>query len=344
MIDSAFIFNTVVFAAMIIIGNVAIYPVRKRNKQSYNAITTNFMRVLSFILIMYSIHYGVYSYEMIYLDGKEISIGGEQFTLMYMVVTFIQVAQITFTIYLYKRENLYTLPAVVSIFVILYTATYDNEIPFILLIVTTSAISMAFFLSKGKKNRDGTMFGYGLLILLILFTDVSRGMAEALVDKNGTSNFFMFTGQLSGFIFLALGTWGVYERHFLYDKEREAKIKSSWISQIIVKESKKSQQHTYGRRKMFLECPVCHKTGKHVPSAEEVRNRYQNTKGIVKLTLPEETICPHSISVYIDRKYSIRGYETPKPDNKVKASDHSDDQIPPDVVTEEMNPVVTKNN
>ncbi|MFX0101279.1 MAG: hypothetical protein ACFFCS_17025 [Candidatus Hodarchaeota archaeon] len=335
MSEVALIFNTVMFAVLIVTGIIAIIPVTKKNKQSYNVINTNFMWVLRLILVLYSLHYTVYSYGSIYLEEGQLTIG-KGFKVMYLVMALIQVVQVTFTVYLYKKENAYTLPAVIALFIMVYTVTNGNTVPYIIFSTTTGLITIISFLVKGKKNRDGTLFGFGLLIFLIYFTDIARILADVLQPGNTTSEFFMFTGQVSGFVFLSLGTWGVYERHFLYDKEREAKIKSSWISQMIVKDSAKIQKQTYIARKMFLECPVCHQTGRHVASSEEVRLRYQNSKGIVKITIPEETICPHSISIYVDRKYSVRGYETPQLEKKSGAIDLSEDQIPQDLINEEI--------
>jgi len=58
-------------------------------------------------------------------------------------------------------------------------------------------------------------------------------------------------------------------------------------------------------KKLLITCPSCGKTG-HIEISEEIIKK--SLRGLLSVNIAEETICPHTFSVYIDKNLKIRDY------------------------------------
>ena len=178
-----------------------------------------------------------------------------------------------------------------------------------LLLISSMLLLVVFdsiFLIRGIKNKDGLIFTFGLFILISSFN---------LFVVLGEDTFQIF--QIITIVSLAvllLGTTGWVDKHIFYDREKLEKIQNNWASKMVSKsrvEVKPSGMETVFRAKRVqIICPICQIRINKKFNAEQVQERFNNPKGLVKVLISETGFCDHQFVAYIDRHFSVRGCDT----------------------------------
>ena len=292
---------------------LALIPIIRKRKQGPQSINKAFMIWLIFLLGMTMIRFTDY---IIIMDNNlpegAFSLGASLGP--WDVIPMLSIlAELQFVLYIFRKNKIYSIPTILAFFLSLGLFQYSNKIVYDIVVVPIAVLNAGLFLWKGSKNRDGLIYAIGISSLFDFFIAfLINSIFKNVLDFSGEILYLpMFFSALFAVIYLNFGTWGWLDRHVFYDKEREKKIKSAWIGSLIEIEKKKPEVKKNGGKSIILECPICHVQGKKVFPHETVLERANNTKGIVKMLLNEDKeICEHTFVAFVDRNFSIRGYES----------------------------------
>lgn len=298
--------DLLVFFAMVSFGILSIIPLTRKNRKNYNPINSAFIRMIIAILILESMRFFV-----LFLEFDDIFVIGYELRLTYILGFAVIMVRFLFFFYLQHWSYHYALPIIWWIFTLVSLAEINNQMIRAVNSTILPILLIIFFLRKGVKNRDGNIFAIGLFEL-----SFTIGAMFIYSPISVFSEMFIFMVVTLGFILLNLGTWDILVKAIFYDKEREKKIKSAWISQMIQVPTGRQKQVQVAAvvqeaiARVHLECPICGADKRHVLSPKFVRDRKTNPKGIVRMLVDEGTICDHAFIAYLDRGFKARGYDT----------------------------------
>jgi len=132
--------------------------------------------------------------------------------------------QLEFMFYLMNLPKLYTLPVIVSTYLLIGRILVDSAMPFIIYAMITSYGSAFFLIKDGRKSRNGLAIGMGLFFLI-------WGLGSTFQIE------VLFVSlRLVAMVALLLGTRGFYEKYVFVNVEEEQKIMGTWIAKLVVKE------------------------------------------------------------------------------------------------------------
>jgi hypothetical protein len=134
------------------------------------------------------------------------------------------IVQFEFILYLRRLKKFYTLPLVVTFYLVVGNLLNQSALPFILYAALLTFIPAYLLLRDGKRNRNGLAIGMGLLFL---FWGIGQSIQVPV--------FFQLC-KLLGAISFYLGTIEFYEKYVFPNQEDETKIMGTWISKLITKE------------------------------------------------------------------------------------------------------------
>ncbi len=132
--------------------------------------------------------------------------------------------QLEFMFYLMNLPKLYTLPIIVSTYLIMGRILVDSSMPFIIYAMVTSYGSAFFLIKDGRKSRNGLAIGMGLFFFI-------WGLGQLFQIEIVFISF-----RLVAMLALLLGTRGFYEKYVFVNIEEEQKIMGTWIAKLVVKE------------------------------------------------------------------------------------------------------------
>jgi hypothetical protein len=132
--------------------------------------------------------------------------------------------QLEFMFYLMNLPKLYTLPVIVSTYLLIGRILVDSAMPFIIYAMITSYGSAFFLIKDGRKSRNGLAIGMGLFFLI-------WGLGSTFQIE------VLFVSlRLVAMVALLLGTRGFYEKYIFVNVEEEQKIMGTWIAKLVVKD------------------------------------------------------------------------------------------------------------
>ncbi len=301
---------TFVHLALLIL---ALVPVIRKRKQGVQSLNKAFIIWLLLTLISTQARFAEYFLIMTQggSEGALFSFGAS-LNSWYFIPLLSIMGQFQFVLYILRKFKFYSLPVILLFFVSLGLFQYHDTTAYNLIVIPISYVTLSLFMRKGMVNRDGFLFAIGMFALF----DYGNAYFTYSLMRHGFNlggsilYVVMHAFAVFAVAFLNLGTWGWLDKHVFYDKEREKQIKNAWVSRLIEIEKKKPDVKKTAGRSILLECPVCHRQGRKHFSHEVVLERAKNEKGIVKMLLNQEKeICDHQFVVYLDRSFTIRGYE-----------------------------------
>jgi hypothetical protein len=131
---------------------------------------------------------------------------------------------LVFLFYLKGFKRYYTLPLVVSFFLILALLINSDGSMVLIYTIITSVIMIGFFLFDGIKNKNGTVFTLGFFIMFYSISFLIYPFYIAQIILKIIAIFVLLVG-VSGFI----------NRYLLVDKKEQEKLKNIWIARMIRK-------------------------------------------------------------------------------------------------------------
>ncbi|MHA1623991.1 MAG: hypothetical protein ACTSXN_10060 [Promethearchaeota archaeon] len=134
------------------------------------------------------------------------------------------IIQVEFVLYLKKQTKFYTVPFIISFYLIVGRILVDSAIPFIIYAMIVSYGSAFNLIKDGRKKRNGLAIGMGLFFLLF-------GIGQTINIEIG---FVIF--KAVAMLTLYLGTRGFYEKYVWPDVKMEEKVLTTWISKLVIKE------------------------------------------------------------------------------------------------------------
>lgn len=171
------------------------------------------------ILLRSIIDIFIYSTEF----NLDIILGG-YLTLGMVLGNILFIIQVEFVMYLKKRTKLYTLPFVITFYLIAGRIIVDSAIPFIIWAMIVGYASAYNLIKDGRNKRNGLAIGMGLFFLFY-------SLGQTFVIET----VFVILRTI-GMIALYLGTRGFYEKYVWPDVKVEEKILTTWISKLVIKE------------------------------------------------------------------------------------------------------------
>ncbi len=209
-----------IFEGLIILfGVLSLIPVFRNWKESKNR--------MYIAIFVYNI--GVIGYSFINvltyileIDTNVYLVGGLRFGYILGYILF--TIQFEFMLYLRGLTKLYTLPFILSFYLMIGNILNTSVMPFIIYAVIVSYTPAYFLLRDGKKKRNGLAFGMGLFFLTWGIGQIIP--VEIVMEIFRVIAIFMFF----------LGTRGFYEKYIFVNQEEEQKIMGTWISKFVVKE------------------------------------------------------------------------------------------------------------
>jgi len=131
--------------------------------------------------------------------------------------------QLEFMFYLMDLPKLYTLPVIVSAYLLMGRILVDSSMPFITYAMITSYGSAFFLIKDGRKSRNGLAIGMGLFFLI-----------WGLGSTFQVETLFVIL-RLVAMVALLLGARGFYEKYVFVNVAEEQKIMGTWIAKLVIK-------------------------------------------------------------------------------------------------------------
>ena len=209
----------IVEIAYFIMGIMTILTTIKQWKMNKNRMLIAVSIYIAAVLVRSIIDMAVYAFSFdidIQVTGS-LTIG--------MIMGFILFTiQLEFMFYLMNLPKLYTLPVIVSTYLLIGRILVDSAMPFIIYAMITSYGSAFFLIKDGRKSRNGLAIGMGLFFLI-------WGLGSTFQIE------VLFVSlRLVAMVVLLLGTRGFYEKYIFVNVEEEQKIMGTWIAKLVVKE------------------------------------------------------------------------------------------------------------
>jgi len=209
----------IVEIAYFIMGIMTILTTIKQWKMNKNRMLIAVSVYIAAVLVRSIIDMAVYAFSFdidIQVTGS-LTIG--------MIMGFILFTiQLEFMFYLMNLPKLYTLPVIVSTYLLIGRILVDSAMPFIIYAMITSYGSAFFLIKDGRKSRNGLAIGMGLFFLI-------WGLGSTFQIE------VLFVSlRLVAMVALLLGTRGFYEKYIFVNVEEEQKIMGTWIAKLVVKE------------------------------------------------------------------------------------------------------------
>ena len=209
----------IVEVAYFILGILTILTTVKQWKMNKNRMLIAVSVYIAAILVRSIIDIGVY------VLGFDIDItvaGGLDIGMIMGFILF--TIQLEFMFYLMDLPKLYTLPVIITIYLIMGRILVDSSMPFIIYAMITGYESAFFMIRDGRKSRNGLAIGMGLFFLF-------WGLGSTFQIE------ILFVSlRLVAMNALFLGTRGFYEKYVFVNIEEEQKIMGTWIAKLVVKE------------------------------------------------------------------------------------------------------------
>jgi len=202
-----------------IMGIITIITTVKNWRKNKNRMLIAVTIYIAAILVRSIIDIGVYAF------GFDIDInvvGGLDLGIIMGFILF--TIQLEFMFYLMDLPKLYTLPIIITAYLMMGRILVDSSMPFIIYAMITSYGSAFFLIKDGRKSRNGLAIGMGLFFLI-------WGLGSTFQIE------ILFVSlRLVAMIALLLGTRGFYEKYVFVNVEEEQKIMGTWIAKLVVKE------------------------------------------------------------------------------------------------------------
>jgi hypothetical protein len=202
-----------------IIGIFAAMTTFKQWKESKNRIVLAIIIYIAAILFISFVDIVIYAFDFslhIYLIGY--------LTIGQVIAQFLFITQLEFIFYLKKQVKFYTLPFVISFYIMMGRALVDSLLPFIMYASIVSYGTSYILIKNGKNRRNGLAIGIGLLTL---FWGIGQTIPIDII---------LIACKLVGMIALLLGTRGFYEKYVFVNVQEEDRILNTWISKLVVNE------------------------------------------------------------------------------------------------------------
>jgi hypothetical protein len=200
-------------------GILTILKTMKNWKLNKNRMLLAVTVYISAVLVRSIIDMGVYA------SGFDIDItvaGGLNIGMIMGFILF--TIQLEFMFYLMDLPKLYTLPVIITTYLMMGRILVDSSMPFIIYAMITGYGSAFFLIKDGRKSRNGLAIGMGLFFLF-------WGLGSTFQIE------ILFVSlRLVAMIALFLGTKGFYEKYVFVNIEEEQKIMGTWIAKLVVKE------------------------------------------------------------------------------------------------------------
>jgi hypothetical protein len=202
-----------------IMGIITIITTMKSWKTNKNRMLLAVSVYISAILVRSFIDIGIYAF------GFDIDItvaGGLDIGIIMGFILF--TIQLEFMFYLMDLPKLYTLPIIITTYLMIGRILVDSNIAFIAYAMITSYGSAFFLIKDGRKSRNGLAIGMGLFFLI-------WGLGSTFQIE-----ILFVILRLVAMVALLLGTRGFYEKYVFVNVEEEQKIMGTWIAKLVVKE------------------------------------------------------------------------------------------------------------
>ncbi|MHA1682907.1 MAG: hypothetical protein ACTSUE_18355 [Promethearchaeota archaeon] len=300
------IIAVILMGVQLFFGFGSMVPIIKENKRNYNEINYFFIRLIIFNVLLTAV---VFLTKLIYeeVTGLDFPVLGKNLKPSYAMSSVMIGLILLFMLYTLGFRRHYGLPIVWIIFTFLYMIQVGSDEHNTLAVAMLSLILFMtlVFVLKGIKNKSGKLFGMGIYVLI----NAIGGAAWYLLEDD--KELSMIISQISfalGYFILFLAAWDVFDKTIFYDRQAEKAIKNNWISKVMfVEKNKKHEPST--SKKLVLECPVCKKQSVEEIMPDMLRERANNSKGIVEIPIEAGITCEHAFSVYVDRNFGIIGFK-----------------------------------
>jgi len=200
-------------------GILTILKTMKNWKLNKNRMLLAVTVYISAVLVRSIIDMGVYA------SGFDIDItvaGGLNIGMIMGFILF--TIQLEFMFYLMDLPKLYTLPVIITTYLMMGRILVDSSMPFIIYAMITGYGSAFFLIKDGRKSRNGLAIGMGLFFLF-------WGLGSTFQIE-----ILFVILRLVAMIALLLGARGFYEKYVFVNVEEEQKIMGTWIAKLVVKE------------------------------------------------------------------------------------------------------------
>ncbi|MFX1322672.1 MAG: hypothetical protein ACFFAQ_13630 [Promethearchaeota archaeon] len=149
---------------------------------------------------------------------------GEGFNLYHFFTIVISAFQLVYVFYLREWKRFYYLPVIISSYTIIGLIQFEFEMYFIIYTMISALFSSSLLVIMGLKNKNGIILMLGLFIF-----SFSLGN---MLNLQLVGNII----RLIPIILLYLGLSDIIDKYFLIDKKEKLRLKSIWISKVLVDE------------------------------------------------------------------------------------------------------------
>lgn len=209
----------VIEIAYFILGILTILTTIRHWKTNKNRMLIAVSIYIAAVLVRSIIDMAVYGFSF----DIDIKVAGGLTIGMIMGFTLFTI-QLEFMFYLMDLPKLYTLPIIVSTYLLMGRILVDSATPFIIYAMITSYGSAFFLIKDGRKSRNGLAIGMGLFFLI-----------WGLGSTFQVETLFVIL-RLVSMVALLLGARGFYEKYVFVNVEEEQKIMGTWIAKLVIKE------------------------------------------------------------------------------------------------------------
>lgn len=204
-----------------VFGTLAMINTLRDWKENKNRILIAIAAYMGVVLLNSIINYATYLANL----NLDIVVTG-YVTVGNIIGNLLFIIQLEFMFFLKRLNKLYTLPLIISFYIIFGRILVDSSMPFILYAMIVSYSSAYVLIRDGRKRHNGLAIGMGLFFLL-------WGLGQT-IGPNTIIIFLSF--RIAAIIALYLGTRGFYEKYVWPNQAVENRVQNTWITKLVVKE------------------------------------------------------------------------------------------------------------
>jgi hypothetical protein len=295
----------------IVLTILALVPIIRQNRKSYNALNEKFIHMMVVLAIFQGGGF-VAKYLFLNVMGLVEPLIPQNLRVDMITSFGLLAVLLHFSLYATGHRKHYGLPWIWYIFIMAFMVQLGNQesdIPVLSSAVVATAL-VILFLTKAIKNRSGLMLGIGFYIILnMVFALLNQYEGKNIIEEE----IYALLGFMTGNLVLAMATWDIYDKYILFDRQKERAIRSSWIAKIMQTTGGKSEVGPIKAQpnrqvQRLVKCPACNASKLWLLPGDLIITREQSTMGIVKLPVPGGTTCDHAYNMYVDKSFQILGY------------------------------------
>lgn len=215
MNESTVMIDLILLTLLLVLNIATLIPLVKLYTENKNRL--NLGLIIYFISIFGS-HFITF---LLYLEIVGTVTIGYSLSIQFIFALISLAIQLEFIFYLKEWDMHYSLPFVITFFIMASLILFDSSITFFIYAAIMGFGVSSIIIVLGVKNRNAMAFGLGCFLFIVGVGEIIQAFQIQLIILS------------IGMLFAFLTTSGFFEKYFFFNKEEEEKVRSVWISKMV---------------------------------------------------------------------------------------------------------------